>query len=100
MKLTYPTAFVLDRANVKSGPDWYRTPNGTGPYKLVEWDRFQKMVYQANPDFYLGTPAIPNIVVQLYSGVGINLYQSGEIDITGVSSIDVPRVTDPSDPLA
>jgi oligopeptide transport system substrate-binding protein len=99
MKLTYPTAFVLDRANVESGSEWYRTPNGTGPYKLVAWDRFQKMVYEANPDFYLGEPAIMNIVVQLFSGEGIRLYESGEIDITGVYSSDVPRVTDPSESL-
>src|SRR3990172_1797245 len=34
LKLTYPTAFVLDRENVESGEEWYRKPNGTGPFKL------------------------------------------------------------------
>jgi oligopeptide transport system substrate-binding protein len=99
LKLTYPTAFVVDRANVESGPEWYRTPNGTGPYKLVEWERFQRMVYEANPDFYLGEPAIGTIVIQLFSGVDIRLYESGEIDVAGVSNYDVPRVSEPSDPL-
>jgi oligopeptide transport system substrate-binding protein len=99
LKLTYPTAFVLDKKNVESGSEWYRTPNGTGPYKLTRWDSFSMMIYQANPDFYLGEPAIKTIVVQLYSGVGIRLYESGEIDITGVSTSDVPRVLDPNDPL-
>jgi oligopeptide transport system substrate-binding protein len=99
LKLTYPTAFVLDRANVESGVEWYRTPNGTGPYRLTEWVRFERMLYRANPDFYLGEPAIPTIVIQLYSGVGIRLYESGEIDITGVYSYDVPRVSDPAEPL-
>ncbi len=32
-KLTYPTAFVVDKANVESGEEWYRQPNGTGPYR-------------------------------------------------------------------
>ncbi len=99
LKLTYPTAFVVDRANVESGPDWYRHPNGTGPYKLVEWKRFERMVYERNEDFYLGPPAIRYIIVQLYSGVGIRLYETGEIDITSVYSYFVPRVTDPDDPL-
>jgi oligopeptide transport system substrate-binding protein len=99
LKLTYPTAFVLDRANVESGGEWYRSPNGTGPYELSEWVRFERMVYQANPDFYLGMPAIPAIVIQLYSGVGIRLYEAGEIDIAGVYSYDVPRVSDPAEPL-
>ncbi len=100
MKLTYPTAFVVDEANVTSGPDWYRTPNGTGPYRLTRWDSFEVMIYERNLDFYLGPPAIPYVVVQLYSGVGIRLYEAGAIDITGVSPYDVARVTDPNDRLS
>jgi oligopeptide transport system substrate-binding protein len=99
LKLSYPTAFVLDKANVDSGSDWYRHPNGTGPYKLIEWQRFQDMIYQANQDFYLGQPAIPYVVIQLYSGVGLNLYESSQIDMTGVSSYNADRVLDPMDPL-
>jgi len=98
-KLTMPVAFVLDQQNVESGPEWYRTPNGTGPYKLSRWDSFQLMVYDANQDFYLGIPAIPQIVIELYSGIGIRLYESGEIDMTGVYSTDVARLLDPADPL-
>jgi oligopeptide transport system substrate-binding protein len=98
-KLTMPVAFALDQKNVESGPNWYRTPNGTGPYKLTRWDSFQLMVYDANQDFYLGAPAIPQIVIELFSGIGINLFESGEIDMTGISSSDVARVLDPTDPL-
>ncbi|MBE3068558.1 MAG: peptide ABC transporter substrate-binding protein, partial [Chloroflexi bacterium] len=98
-KLTMPVAFVLDQKNVESGSEWYRTPNGTGPYKLTRWDSFQLMVYDANQDFYLGAPSIPQIVVELYSGTGIRLYESGEIDMTGIYSSDVARVLDPADPL-
>jgi oligopeptide transport system substrate-binding protein len=98
-KLTMPVAFVLDQKNVESGSEWYRTPNGTGPYKLTRWDSFQLMVYDANQDYYLGAPSIPQIVVKLYSGIGIRLYESGEIDMTGVYSSDVARVLDPADPL-
>ena len=36
-KLTYPTAFVVDKANVEMGSDWWRMPNGTGPFKLKQW---------------------------------------------------------------
>ena len=98
-KLTLPVAFVLDQKNVESGPNWYRTPNGTGPYKLTRWDSFKVMVYSANPYYYLGAPSIPQIVVELYTGVGINLYETGEIDMTGISSTDASRVLDPADPL-
>jgi oligopeptide transport system substrate-binding protein len=98
-KLTMPVAFILDKKNIESGSEWFRTPNGTGPYKLTRWESFKTMVYDANPDYYLGVPSIPQIVVALYSGVGIRLYESGEIDMTGISSSDVPRALDPADPL-
>jgi oligopeptide transport system substrate-binding protein len=97
LKLTFATAFVLDKANVESGEEWYRTPNGTGPYKLVEWRRFERKVYEANQDFYLGAPSIPYIVVKLYAGEGQRLYESGEIDITGIHSVE--RFMDPMEPL-
>lgn len=78
MKLTYPTAFVVDKANVESGEDWYRRPNGTGPYKLVEWLPKERIVYERDLDFYLGAPpSIPYVVVNMYTGVGFRLYEIG-----------------------
>jgi len=97
LKLTYPTAFVVDKANVESGGDWYRHPNGTGPYKLVEWRPRERIVYERNQDFYLGAPSIPYVVETLYTGDPQRLYESGEIDITGVYSVE--RFTDPTEPL-
>lgn len=99
LKLTYSTAFVLDKANIESGEEWFRTPNGTGPFKLTEWRRFEQITYQANPDFYLGMPSIPTVIVKLYSGVGQRLYEAGEIDITGVSYGSAERFLDPTEPL-
>jgi oligopeptide transport system substrate-binding protein len=99
LKLTYPTAFVLDKANVDSSEEWFRTPNGAGPYRLTEWRRFEQITYEANPDFYLGKPSIPYVIVKLYSGVGIRLYESNEIDMTGISYFSAERFLDPSEPL-
>ncbi len=99
LKLTYPTAFVLDKANVESGEEWFRSPNGTGPFKLTEWRRFEQITYEANPDFYLGEPSIPFVIVKLFSGVGLRLYESGEIDMAGVSYSSVERFLDPTEPL-
>ncbi len=97
LKLTYPTAFILDKENVDSGADWYRHPNGTGPYKLIEWTSFKRIVYEANADFYLGAPSIHYIVVNLYAGTSQQLYETGDVDMAGVSS--VARFTDPTEPL-
>ncbi len=99
LKLTYPTGFVLDQDNVESGPDWYRTPNGTGPYRLRRWDEFKLQLYERNEDYYLAPPAIRYVIVQLYSGSSLRLYEAGEIDMTGVGSFNVPRFQDPTEPL-
>jgi oligopeptide transport system substrate-binding protein len=99
LKLTFPTTFVVDKANVESGSEWYRQPNGTGPYKLKEWRRFEVMVYERNEDFYLGAPSIPYVVMRLYSGDSLRLYETGDVDITGLYSSNVDRFTDPTEPL-
>ena len=97
LKLTYPTAFVLDKNNVEGSDEWYRQPNGTGPYRLTEWTSFERIVYEANQDFYLGAPSIPYIIVNLYTGNSQRLYESGDVDIASVFSIE--RFTDPTEPL-
>jgi len=99
LKLTYPTAFVVDRANVQSGAEWYRAPNGTGPYRLRDWRSFEAIIYERNEDFYLGPPSIPYVVVSLFAGDGVRLYETGEIDITSVSSASADRFLAPSEPL-
>jgi oligopeptide transport system substrate-binding protein len=99
LKLTYATAFVVDKNNVEIGEEWVRRPNGTGPYKLREWKSFEHMVYEANPDFYLGAPSIPYVVVRLYAGDGVRLFETGDIDMTGVGLFSAQRILDPDEPL-
>jgi oligopeptide transport system substrate-binding protein len=89
-KLTYPVAFVVDRDNVESGPEWYRAPNGTGPYRLARWDSFKSILYERNDDYYLEPAKIPYIISQLYSGDPLRLYESGDIDITGIGGNSLP----------
>jgi oligopeptide transport system substrate-binding protein len=98
-KLTYPTAFVLDQDNVESGDEWYRAPNGTGPYRLARWDKFKSMLYERNDDYYLEPAKIPYVIFQLYSGDPLRLYESGDIDITGIGGSSLPRFQDPEEPM-
>jgi len=98
-KLTYPTAFVVDRDNVESSPDWYRAPNGTGPYRLARWDSFKSILYERNDDYYLPLPQIPYVIMQLYSGDPLRLYESGGIDVAGIGGGSLPRFQDPAEPM-
>jgi oligopeptide transport system substrate-binding protein len=98
MKLVYTVAYVLDRANVESGPEWYRTPNGTGPYRLARWEPGVVRIYERSPNFYLGKPAIPYIVEQLFAGSDLRLYETGDLDITGIGGLNLERARDPHGP--
>lgn len=98
-KLTYPTAFVVDRANVESGGEWWRQPNGTGPFKLRQWDKNSLLTLEKN-NLYYGKPAQINFVTfQLWGGVPMNMYETGKIDITSVYINYIDKVTDEAGPF-
>lgn len=99
LKLTYPTAFVVDQENVESDEDWVHSPNGTGPFQLTEWRSNESILYEANADFYLGAPSIPYVLIKLYAGVDTRLYETGEVDIAGVGIYDADRFLDVTEPL-
>lgn len=98
-KLTYPTAFVLDRENVESSRNWTLRPNGTGPFKLARYELGRQIVLEANPNFYNGPPKLERVTFLLTGGAAMTMYENNEIDITGVGLFDMDRVLDPTNPL-
>ncbi len=97
-KLTYPTAFVVDRANVQSGREWWRQPNGTGPFKLRQWDENSLLVLEENELYYGEMAKIDMVAFHLWAGLPMNMYETGEIDAAGVSLDYIDRVTDKTGP--
>ena len=97
-KLTYPTAYALDRSNVESGQDWYRKPNGSGPYQLKEWQSFKYQLFERNAHYYLAQPAIRYIYVQMDSS-GLLSYENNQIDVTYIGGYNLARIMDPKEPL-
>ena len=98
-KLTYPTAFVVDRANVESSDEWWRQPNGTGPFKLKQWDEESLLILEKNDLYYSELAKVHFVTFQLWGGVPMNMYESGEIDITSVSIHYIDKVTDQAGPF-
>ncbi len=98
-KLSYPTAFVVDGANVQSGREWWRRPNGTGPFKLRQWEEESLLVLERNELYYGEVAGVDSVVFQLWGGVPMNMYELGEIDVTPVSINYIDRVTDESGPF-
>ena len=98
-KLSYPTAFVVDRANVETGEQWWREPNGTGPFKLKQWDENSLLVLERNELYYGKLAKVDFVAFYLWGGVPMNMYETGEIDVTGVHSAYIDKVTDKAGPF-
>lgn len=96
-KLTYSTAFVVDRDNVDQS-DWFKSPNGTGPFRLAEYSR-ERVVLERNELYYRERPGLEQVVFWLSGGSPMSMYENGELDLVGVSPLDVERVRDPANPL-
>lgn len=98
-KLTYPTAFVVDRQEAEAGGEWWQQPNGTGPFKLKEWQEENLLVLEKNKHYYGEKAKVGSVVFQLWGGVPMNMYETGEIDATDVYIDYIDKVTDRSGPF-
>jgi oligopeptide transport system substrate-binding protein len=98
-KLTYPTTFVVDQENVTSGQNWWQKPNGSGPYKLKQWQKDDILVMEANTRFHRQSPRIAELRFHLLAGLPVSLYEMNEIDIAPVYEYDIERATDPAGPF-
>ncbi len=99
-KMAYPTSFVVDRENVASGGEWWRRPNGTGPFRLLEWERDQSLVLGRNDNYYGDKARLNQVHFELFGGNPLQLYQTGDIDVAPVGGAYMGLVTDPSNPIS
>ena len=99
-KLTYPTGFVLDRTNVEAEPKrWFRRPNGTGPFKLSQYDVGEKLLLTRFDGYHLGPAYLEEVEMILSGGTSMLMYENDEIHVTGVSLADLDRILDPGNAL-
>jgi oligopeptide transport system substrate-binding protein len=97
--LSYPTAMVVDRNNVASGANWWRNPNGSGPFKLKEWQQSALLVLEKNNNYYGEVASLEFVEFHMYSGDEMSLYETGQIDVVSVYTDYIDRITDPSGPF-
>ena len=101
-KLSYPTAFVLDRETVESGGRnwWVENAVGTGPFKLDEYRIGERIVLKRFDEYYRAPrPDVDAINMNLAGGQAMAMYENDEIDVTGVGLFDLERVLNPEEPL-
>jgi peptide/nickel transport system substrate-binding protein len=62
--------------------------NGTGPYKLVKWDKGKELILERNENYRLGPAKIKNYIRKVVPewGTRLAIFEAGDAD-----SIDVPR---------
>ena len=96
-KMTYPTAFVLDRENIEANPkNWFREPNGTGPFKMTEYKVGETLVLSRHEGYHLGPAKLAEVEMILSGGTSMLMYENDEIDIAGVGLADLDRLLDPT----
>ena len=99
-KLTYPTAFVLDKSNIERDPkNWFRKPNGTGPFKMTEYKVGETLLLTRHDGYHLGPAKLAEVEMILSGGTSMLMYENDEIDIAGVGLADIDRLIDPSHSL-
>jgi oligopeptide transport system substrate-binding protein len=98
-KLAYPTGFLVDKANAESDVNWWREPNGTGPFKLREWTPGQQLVLERS-EIYYGEPAkLQSVVFSLLAADPMALYETGQIDVVPVYLAYIDEISDQTNPF-
>ena len=97
MKLASPAAAVVDPIQVASGPDWWQTANGSGPFRVDAFVPEERLDLVAFDDYAAGPPTLRGIEMRLgpTAANAFNLYQAGEIDVTAVPLSSIDAVLDP-----
>jgi ABC-type transport system substrate-binding protein len=68
-------------------------PNGTGPFKLVRWDRAQEIQFERNPDYHVrGKPYLDRLIFRIIPDDTVRILQLSNkqidfIDIFPVASV-------------
>ncbi|AMV72489.1 peptide ABC transporter substrate-binding lipoprotein [Desulfuromonas sp. DDH964] len=73
-----------------------RAPVGTGPYKFVEWLPGEKIVLEANPDYFEGRPRLNRVVYRIIPDESTMFLElkAGGLDMMGLTPLQYARQTD------
>lgn len=73
-----------------------RRPVGTGPYRFMEWKSGEKVVLEANADYFEGKPYIHRVVYRIIPDPSTMFLElrSGGLDLMGLTPLQYARQTD------
>jgi peptide/nickel transport system substrate-binding protein len=72
---------ILETQNLRDG-EFNRTPIGTGPFQVVEWNTGESIVLEANENYFRGRPCLDRIIFQIIpeDQAQVNALLTGDID--------------------
>ncbi len=86
---------LLEGQDITTSPLAAR-PVGTGPFRFVEWRRGEKIVLEANPDYYEGRPYLGRVVYRIIPDLSTMFLElrSGGLDYMGLTPLQYSMQTD------
>jgi peptide/nickel transport system substrate-binding protein/oligopeptide transport system substrate-binding protein len=91
--LSSPSMLVVPQSLIEQeGATWTSKAVGTGPFRVQEWRRGEEIVLEANEHYWRGMPGVDTIRMPFFqdSEQAYQLYQEGELDITGNRQTGIP----------
>jgi peptide/nickel transport system substrate-binding protein len=62
-----------------------QNPIGSGPYKFVQWDKGQQVIFEANPDYYGQKPFFKKLtIIFMQSDAAFAAAKAGQVDIAEI----------------
>ncbi|MDP8908821.1 MAG: ABC transporter substrate-binding protein, partial [Chloroflexota bacterium] len=99
MKLASVPASIVDAGQPARDREWWRAPNGTGPFRVETWQPDDRLTLAALPVFRGEPVEIERLEIRLGASASLpfNLYQDGEIDLLETVPVEsVALVRDPA----
>lgn len=102
MRLASAPGSIVDQRDMTLGDSWWQSPNASGPFAVGQFIAESKMVLVANEHYVLGRAMVSEVDVRIGPAAfgALNLYESNEIDFTGVDALNIERITDPQSPFS
>lgn len=90
-------AHLLEGKDITKSP-LARRPVGTGPFRFKEWVAGQKIVLEANPDYFEGRPYLDRYVYRVIPDTSTMYMElkAGGVDLMGLTPVQYARQTDTS----
>jgi oligopeptide transport system substrate-binding protein len=100
-RLTNPSALIVDADQAANGNSWWREANGTGPFRLAEWDNDSQISLEPH-DGYVKPPLLHEVVIRIGAeAVGqMQQYETDQIDVVNVPLSVLDRVQYEGSPIA